>query len=429
MSRINPIFTAMTEVDEKIIAEAKKPNRKPLIRMGVIAAASAAAVVALGFGVVQLARINQTSNGVVYNAGNSTNSTARPSDVIDSTVEDYPYPLAHSAMEAITGMHYGKITPEELYAKLNNFGIPTKPAIPSEQADSGISFASLSVNISLDIPAGASFVSPFWFTVENDDSIELNRSLLSDTSGEFCINLYRKPLSGSKDLEKPAADWELCDSMKFTFADSIGWDSFTGLEDSYMYYLEFVNNNTNAFTGTIVVTDKSTDINTEGNSVKLDNIKVHNITVPDEFKPVDGEKSRSIEHIEMLPSEVFDKFGLTMLTSENFTEKLNPELNVNTKACIYVWEESIAINYILYDKNISKNFTIRSQYYTSDANVFLGASGIGTETITLKDGSKAYIQPNYAIFTYNGVIYVINPTSSDSDITEMKQMIADLGIL
>lgn len=252
----------MTDIDEKIIAEAKKPNRKPLIRMGVIAAASAAAVVALGFGVVQLARINQTSNGVVYNAGNSTNihsqTSGNTSDVIDSTVDNYTYPPTYS----------------------------------------------------------------------------------------------------------------------------------------------------------------------EGNTVKLDNVKVHNITVPDEFKPVDGEKSRSVEHIEMLPSEVFDKFGLTMLTGDNFTEELNPKLN----PCVYVGETSIAINYILYDKNIGKNFTIRSNYYTTNMEGWVKI-GTGTETITLKDGSKAYIQPDYAIFTYNGVVYNINPTGGDSDITEMKQMIADLGIL
>lgn len=213
--------------------------------------------------------------------------------------------------------------------------------------------------------------------------------------------------------------------MKFTFADSVGgWDSFTGLEDSYMHYLEFVNNNTNAFTGTIVTTNNPADINTEGDSVNLNNVKGHNITVPDEFKPVDGEKSRSIEHIEMLPSEVFDKFGLTMLTGESFTEELNPKLN----PCVYVGETSIAINYILYDKNIGKNYTIRSNYYTTNMQGWVKI-GAETETITLKDSSKAYIQPDFATFTYNGVVYNINPTGGDSDITEMKQMIADLGIL
>lgn len=177
------------------------------------------------------------------------------------------------------------------------------------------------------------------------------------------------------------------------------------------------------------------------------NLTSQELTIPEEYKtPTEGQHFRSF--VDIPPSELFPKFGITMLTSDNFTDteevKYKREAGDETATwepylnILLVDDDFIAaeIDYFLYDKNIDKTVWFKAEYISDVDRVnakyhtyHYGVEENNAETVTLNDGSLCLVSNNGAMFAYNGVRYEIYFDYGEEKSAELyKQVLADLEI-
>lgn len=183
------------------------------------------------------------------------------------------------------------------------------------------------------------------------------------------------------------------------------------------------------------------------------NVTLQEYTIPEEFlsSNIYGFEDK---YTDTVPSELFPKFGITMLTSDNFTDTKSVYNRSNYHGNIYSWEPSVWISseggvdtqicfiYYLYDKKIDRNIRFAS-FYISNTRMLEWNKKFGyvinsdedekdAEVITLNDGSQCVVTDSEALFSYNGVRYDMSFDRNDfntSSIEELKQVLADLGVL
>lgn len=170
-------------------------------------------------------------------------------------------------------------------------------------------------------------------------------------------------------------------------------------------------------------------------------------TIPEEFSPNDY--NYFFGHTDIMPSELFKKFDLTLLTNDNFTDTKSVfrHSTVHGDSNIYSWEPFVAVfpthiymDYVLYDKNIDRN-VIFGSFYFSDIDTLEKCNKFGfginkdgveyeAEVVRLNDGSSCVIMDGCAYFSYNGVRYDMgfDNDGRHSSIEALKQVLADLGI-
>ncbi|MCM1164410.1 MAG: hypothetical protein NC299_09895 [Lachnospiraceae bacterium] len=172
------------------------------------------------------------------------------------------------------------------------------------------------------------------------------------------------------------------------------------------------------------------------------------IDIPEKYSDLNG----IYRAYDMLPSEVFAEFGLTMLTSDKFTEEIDYEpidqgsyIERGQPYILYFSERGygydIVFSYNLYDTNIDKLVSIDAYYPMGDA-FDMGIGGYadnGYEILTLKDGSNCYVDDTCALFTHDGVFYWLEVNNSGGYevgdarpaawIKWHKQILRDLGVL
>lgn len=169
-------------------------------------------------------------------------------------------------------------------------------------------------------------------------------------------------------------------------------------------------------------------------------------TIPAELEPLRNEYGSFSCFVDMMPSELYEKFGLTMLTSDNFTEtkdvKRKRSINSGKK---HTWEPRINgdelcvdLEYCLYDKNIGINVWFKGTYIADNERYIMQGSSFGladlnSDIVPLRDGSLAMICDRSAAFCLDGVYYTLNfddyMNGSVATIDNMKQILADLEIL
>ncbi len=169
------------------------------------------------------------------------------------------------------------------------------------------------------------------------------------------------------------------------------------------------------------------------------NLTVQEMTIPEKEEltalgAVDTQKSEYSFDWETLPSELWDTFGISPLMNENFTEE---------KCGTSVWVDytngvpiSTDIDYELTDSK--RGLTVKVGIYCllKEAALRSNYEADNTETITLKDGSKALICEDYlggyekykayAAFSYGGIAYTL---SAWTDKQGMKDILSDFGVL
>lgn len=175
-------------------------------------------------------------------------------------------------------------------------------------------------------------------------------------------------------------------------------------------------------------------------------------TIPEELEPLRDSYGTIRGFTEMLPSELYEKLGLTMLTSENFTETKDVKMrraihsdDYHTGDIYHAWEPSIRgdeihleVEYCLHDDNISANVWFKG-YYVADNERYImqgGRFGLADEDadiVTLSDGSLAMVSDRSAAFCLDGVFYMLDfddyKNESIATIDNMKQVLADLMLI
>lgn len=168
-------------------------------------------------------------------------------------------------------------------------------------------------------------------------------------------------------------------------------------------------------------------------------------TIPAELEPLRSETGTFHCFVEMLPGELYEKFGLTMLTSDNFAETKDVKMRRSIgsgeehtwEPQIYGNESWMNIDYFLYDKNLGKNVWIKGHYNTNVESLHgsarFGLADLNSDIVKLVDGSLAMVCDRSAAFCLDGVYYTIDfddyMNESIATIDNMKQVLDDLGIL
>lgn len=132
----------------------------------------------------------------------------------------------------------------------------------------------------------------------------------------------------------------------------------------------------------------------------------HELTVPEEFKPQPGEYTFS-DKVNMPPSELFEKFGLTLPINDNFTEVTDEQPSVEVTI---IGGTDVEFEYILYNKTIGKNVYFEARYFSKAENMTYSSGrgilpGEPSEVITLNNGSLCMVSASMAVFSYDGAHY------------------------
>ncbi len=147
--------------------------------------------------------------------------------------------------------------------------------------------------------------------------------------------------------------------------------------------------------------------------------------------------------VEKRPSELFAEFGLTPLTSENFTEEFDytplvaftypngEDFLMQKYPWVCVQGNTVDFGYVLYDKVIDEEILFGATYlYNSHHRHHEKFNDKVFEWIDLKGGVGCYINDSGAVFSYDGAMYSINffePNKHDFEL--VKQVLVDLGLL
>ena len=147
-------------------------------------------------------------------------------------------------------------------------------------------------------------------------------------------------------------------------------------------------------------------------------------TVPKEFQSLRDDRGNICGFVEMLPGELYERLGLKLLTNDNFTETKSAQRSRSVSyGEKHTWEPMICffganddhplIEYVLYDKNIAENVWFSVSYSADNDN---------------SDGlSDLVVSDDTASFVLDGARYHL--TFDDSDNADMRQVLADLGVL
>lgn len=128
------------------------------------------------------------------------------------------------------------------------------------------------------------------------------------------------------------------------------------------------------------------------------------LTVPKEFIPQEG-YHQSFDSVEMPPSELFEKFGLTLPINDNFTELSGKKPTVD----VGILGDNIEIefNYTLYNKTIGRDVYFVTVYFSRTDNLSYNSKqgllpGEPVEIITLSDGSLCMVTGYMAVLSLDG---------------------------
>ncbi len=139
--------------------------------------------------------------------------------------------------------------------------------------------------------------------------------------------------------------------------------------------------------------------------------------------------------------EMFDKLGIEPFMNENF------ELSGNYARfdIFQLGNPSLGIletelTYWLFDKNLGKDVSFSATYYSETKHcgselAYPPLDGEKYEVLTLNDGSQCLVTYRQAGFAYDGIRFnfsldkEFSPDKETSDINDMKQVLADLGVL
>lgn len=133
------------------------------------------------------------------------------------------------------------------------------------------------------------------------------------------------------------------------------------------------------------------------------NLRSREFTIPEEFSPAPGENYFK-GSTEIPPSELFERFGITPLINDNFTEIPGEKTMVEVDA--YGAPEPW-FHYTLYNKALERNVTFDVEYF-SETEKLTYHSRVGlfpgepNEIITLNDGSACMVSGWIAVFSYDG---------------------------
>lgn len=175
-------------------------------------------------------------------------------------------------------------------------------------------------------------------------------------------------------------------------------------------------------------------------------------TIPDEFEPLRQRDGSLFCFVDMLPSELYGKLGLTMLTSENFTETMDVKMqraihsdDYHDSDKYHTWEPKIhgdelciELQYCLYDKNVGANVWFSGTYIADNERYIMQGANFGladenADIVPLNDGSLAMVSDTTAAFCLDGVYYTLDfddyKNESVANIDNMKQVLADLMIV
>lgn len=173
----------------------------------------------------------------------------------------------------------------------------------------------------------------------------------------------------------------------------------------------------------------------------------HRYTIPAELEPLRSADNVFHCFVDMAPSELYGKFGLKMLTSNNFAETKDVKMRRSIsngeehtwEPLIYGNESFMYITYCLYDKNLGTNIWIKGQYsgnldkHRFEGNASFNLADENADIVTLRDGSLAMVSDRSAAFCLDGVYYMLDfddyLNGSVATIDNMKQILADLEIL
>lgn len=133
-------------------------------------------------------------------------------------------------------------------------------------------------------------------------------------------------------------------------------------------------------------------------------LKSRELTVPEEFKPQPGEYTFS-GSVDMTPSELFEKFGITPPINDNFTDVADEKPTV--KVGIIDEFTDVKFQYVLYNKAVDKNVYFTTQYYSNTEKMTLHSNihlipGEPSEVITLNNGSSCMVTGSMAVFSRDG---------------------------
>lgn len=149
-----------------------------------------------------------------------------------------------------------------------------------------------------------------------------------------------------------------------------------------------------------------------------------NFTVPEgeEYVPQKTENGSSVrfynKEMDMTSRELFEKFGITPLINDNFTDidGEKPLLDFHYSILdlpeyeLYSENISAKFDYVLYNKNIEKNVRFTAKYESySGGHGYFGSTdllrGEPSELITLKDGSRCLVTKSQAVFSHDGALF------------------------
>lgn len=149
----------------------------------------------------------------------------------------------------------------------------------------------------------------------------------------------------------------------------------------------------------------------------------------------------SFDFYDTLPSDVFKIFNVAPITiNDNFIEE-------PSQIHIFGWSKSagndlrnVEFSYDLTSKSSGIKLRFRTNFIIDEVgipNEYYELKEDMFEIIELSNGSEAMVAEEhvgdnvyaYADFSYNGAIYRISSFFSNMDMDEMKQVLADLGIL
>lgn len=140
------------------------------------------------------------------------------------------------------------------------------------------------------------------------------------------------------------------------------------------------------------------------------NITSQKFTIPEEYRPQDGTPV-FMGKADMPPRELFEKFGITPPTNDNFIDGEKP---VDIQVIEYSEDDAeIDFKYEMYDKNIAENVRFKLKYISNIENNTYNMNhgllpGEPSEVITLNNDSLCMVTAWRAIFSINGAYCEIN---------------------
>lgn len=132
-------------------------------------------------------------------------------------------------------------------------------------------------------------------------------------------------------------------------------------------------------------------------------LSAHEITIPEQFMPQDS--PHFTDSTDTPPGELFEMFGLTLPTNNNFTEIVSQKTAVDIGGLGDNIE--VEFDYTLYNKTIGSEVYFSTRYFSKTDNLTYRSNlgllpGEPSEVITLNDGSSCMVTGSIAVFSLDG---------------------------